>query len=150
MLTEIEGYLKRNGFREDSLQEGLIAAWETQQKHPDQKIGYYARAAKNGAKSHLMGKKTTGRNAQGKNHLATSQVTHDGVIEVEADFDIDSVLDVQRVMDQLSDSHYEYVRLRFFEGLTHEESAKRAGIAYTTWSYTIRPRLRELLGEDYI
>jgi DNA-directed RNA polymerase specialized sigma24 family protein len=153
MLTEVSGYLRRNGYSEDALQEGLIAAWEAEQKNPGQQTGYYARVARNGAKSYLLGKRTTGRNAQGKKSLASLVPVEKDTLSALGgvyDEDVATRIDVERALDTLNDSHYEYVRLRFFEGETHEVAAKKAGIAYTAWSYTIRPRLGRLLSEDSI
>jgi len=148
MLTEVSGYLRRNGFTEDAAQEGLIAAWEAEQKNPGQQVGYYARVAKNGAKSYILGKKTTGRNAQGKKSLASLvPVEKDTLTDLGGvyDEDVATRVDVERALDTLSDSHYEYVRLRFYEGMNHADAAKKAGIAYTAWSYTIRPKLEKVL-----
>jgi DNA-directed RNA polymerase specialized sigma24 family protein len=152
MLTEVKGYLRRNGYSEDALQEGLIAAWEAELKNPGQQVGYYARVAKNGARSYLLGKKTTGRNAQGKKSLATGiPYERDTLAEMGGTYDDDVAqrMDIEAALDMLTDSEYQYVLLRFYDGYTHTEAAKYSGVSYTAWATRIKGRLANQL-EDFV
>jgi RNA polymerase sigma factor (sigma-70 family) len=148
MLLEVEGYLRRRGYDDDAVQEGLIAAWKAEQKNPGQSTGYYARSARNGALTYIAGKRTTGRDARGKKSLATS-IPYDSDVMLRMEHGEEESwaenIDLWNALDKLPDKDYAYVTYRFFHGMTHVEAHKAAGINYTAWSDRIRPNLERVL-----
>lgn len=136
---------------DDAVQEGLIAAWKAEEKRPGQKLSFYLTSAENGAKSFLSGKRLTGRDAKGtrrngglKDEAPTLFL--EGEIEDPQNAIVNRLL-VTDALDSLSDDHYEYVRLRFWEGSSHIEAVRKTGVSYTAWYDQIRPTLERELSE---
>lgn len=151
---------------DDCVQEGLIAAWQAMERHPDKPDVYYRVAAKNGVMNLLRGRSPFGHEAQrGKEDAHSTStplvaVSSDGVEYLVAEPAYEApygALDVQEAVRQavlaLDDAERYLIWSRFWEDKAFPEIAAeletRTNRLQWLWSTSgdasIRQRLRDSL-----
>jgi DNA-directed RNA polymerase specialized sigma24 family protein len=150
------------GITEDAVQEGLIAAWKAQTRHPGQALSYYLTAAQNGARSALTGNLLTGREAAHTRRdggLTPDQPVEDDLLHILAGTG-SSVEDelglnddserrwlLERRVDEailkLSATDQRYILTRFFDQGDARNSIQRGRRGEAQWA-----RIRETLARE--
>lgn len=156
-----------SGAFEDSVQEGVIAAWKLLQETPEAPLSWALRSAKFAAINAARGRRHTGAPERTKMSAPTQSVASlEEITEAhdEEGYAIPAVfvtdpwgseidgLDVRGALARLCEEDRRLVWLRFWEGRSEADTAQVLGISRSLvsyrWTYRIVPALRVALVAD--
>lgn len=138
---------------DDAVQEGIIAAWTAQQRHPDKTDNYYRSAARLGVLGYVTDEhRPTGapnRRGGGRKQKDIEMVP---IVGWDAPLNYPwPDVDVTRAMASLDEEEREIAFMKFWLDMTWDQIAEHLGkhraTVFTRWQKHIAPKLRETLSE---